>query len=259
MIAPCSPRPTAVARWTRQAAVAAALCFLAVPAHAQWGVTPYLWASSVDATVTVADRPAVDEHIPFTDLLEDLDAGLLLRVEAQYGEYGGMLDLFYVHMSDTDSDLTLPGGVPATLDSKIGMAVIDATGSYDPHGDGRGIAFVAGARVLVQSATLDLAAQGAPATQHSEMDDVLVDAVVGLRYRTPLASHWSLDVRGDIGTGGAPLTWSAGADVAYLFGRSQRFAVSAGYRYLAIQFEDGTPVQVDMAMSGFLTGFRIAL
>lgn len=243
-------------------AAAALLCLAARPAHAQWSVTPYIWASSIDADVAVNGRPVVDQHIPFSDLIEDVDLALMLRAEAQYGTVGGMIDLFHVDMSTGGPALQLPGDVSATLDTDIGMTVLDATGSYGLRKDGQGFAFTAGARLLAQKVTLDLGVLTSPTiadTQRFESNEVLVDAILGARYRDRLATHWAVDARADVGTGGTKLTWSAGAEVAYAFGTTQRFAVSAGYRYLSIEYKDDTPVQASMAMSGFLTGLRIGL
>lgn len=263
MTAPSLPPTGRVTRWPRMAVAAAALLILAArPAQAQWSVTPYVWASSIDADVSVSGRPVVDEHIPFSDLIEGVDLALMLRAEAQYGSFGGMVDLFHVDMSTAGTALQVPGGVPASLDTDIGMTVLDVTGSYAPQAGGRGFALIAGARVLAQKTTLDLSVLTSPTTadtQRSESKDVLVDAIVGARYRTRLTRHWGVDVRADIGAGGTKLTWSAGAELAYAFGSSQRFALSTGYRYLSIEYRDKAPVQASMAMSGFVTGLRIAL
>jgi len=240
-------------------AAALLLAFAASPARAQWSVTPYIWAANLDADITVADRPAKTAHVPFTDLVEDVDMGVLLRVDASFGAVGGMMDLFYIHMTTTGSELPLPDGSAGTLDTKIGMTILDGAVTYDPGADGEGVSFLLGARVLGQSATLDLAVPGAPAAQRVEANDLLIDALVGAAYRQRYASHWLVDARADVGTGGTKLTWSAGAQLAYGFGSTQRFTLSAGYRYLAIDYDESSPVAVDLTMSGFITGLRIAL
>lgn len=249
--------PTIVRAACRLAAgVALILAFSARPAAAQWSVTPYIWASSIDLDVTLADRPVVDEHIAFTDLIEDVEVAVMLRVEADYGRFGGMVDFFHVDMATGPSEVTLPGGVPATLASDIGMSVIDAVGSYALSTSGPGLSVTAGVRMLGENAEVTLQPQGAPSGQQSSVEDFLVDGIVGGRYQAQVARHWSLDIRADVGTGGTELTWSAGGDVAYGLGASQKFAATAGYRYLLIEFKDDTPAQVTMAMSGFVAGLR---
>lgn len=248
--------------WMRAAGVAAALLTAAAgEARAQWSLTPYVWTAGLDAKVALDGSTVVDQHIGFTELVEDVDIAAMVRLEGQFGAWGTMLDLFYIGMSTSGDQLQLPNGAPATIASDIGMAIVDATASYGLAGGPMGLALVAGTRVLVErtQVTLDVATSPTTTqTQVTETTDVQVNGIVGLRYRRRLTSRLSMDARGDVGTGGTKLTWSGGSEMAYAFGASQRFAFRFGYRRLSVDFHDEGSVQSSMAMSGFVTGFRIA-
>jgi hypothetical protein len=231
---------------TRIAAVlAAALLFGARDARANdwtWTLTPYAWATDVGVDVAIDARPMLETTIPFTDLLKDLDMVAQLRFEAQRGRHGIMADLFDVRLSNSHS--------------KIGMTLFDAGGSYTM----RNVSFLYGTRILSQRAEID-APLPAPAPQTAgrhEVNDTLVDGLVGAQYSQRLSRRWSLQARADASTGGTDYTWSAGADVTFALTRSGRYALTAGYRRLAIHFDTHEPVSADMTMSGMTTGLRVA-
>ena len=250
-------------RFSRLAALAAAFTLLgAVRAAAQVSIKPYVWATGLGLDASMDGRQVLDENIGFTDLVQDLDLAAQLRVEARRGAWGAMIDLFHVRLSQAGTEVQLPDGAPAALDSKIRMTLLDAAGSYDPGGNGRGFALLSGVRILGQHAEVDAEVLGAPpgtAAPHTEAGETLVDALIGGVYRGRLSRHWSLEMRGDASTGGTKLTWSAGGDLGYTFGSRGRYTITAGYRHLVVEFEEDSPTHVTMTMSGLVTGFSISL
>lgn len=241
------------------AAVALATCGTATAGDWQWSITPYLWATDVGMDVTVRDRSVVETTIPFDDLLEDVDWVLQLRAQAMQGENGVAVDLFDVVMSD-EAQLAMPGGTGGELavDARIGMTILDLAGVHDPGADGEGFSLLYGVRLINQREDLDLALTGVepPASQRFEANDTYVDALAGLRYTARFSPHWSLTLNSDISTGGTELSWSLSPTLGYRFGKRENFQVIAGYRYLAVDFRTDPEVDLDMTLSGFLTGFR---
>lgn len=242
-------------------AIAGALCTLSGEARAQWTATPYVWAASLDARVSLNGAQVLNEHIAFSELLKDVDMAAMLRVEGQFGRIGTRFDLFYIGMSTTGDAIRLPNGIAGTLSSEIGTTIFDATASYGLGGGASGFALVAGTRLLVERTELDLTIPTSSTTTltHSESQrDWQPNAIVGVQFRRRLTSRLSMDARGDIGTGGTQLTWSAGSEMAYAFGPSERFALRAGYRHLVIDYKEEPPMQASLTLSGLVTGFRIA-
>ncbi len=265
---PNRPRFTRLAsRATRVSAAFAALLLCgAAQAGAgewKWSVAPYVWATDVGVDVSLEDRQVVDAELAFNDLLEDLETVAQVHVEAQRGAHGLMLDLFDVQLADDGDRVALPGGsgAQAVLDSEIGMTIFEAGGIYDPRGDQQGFALLYGTRVLSQRAEIDARLELGPGTtvsQSHEVDETLVDGMVGVRYVKRLSPRWTYLVRGDLSAGGTELTWTAGSMVAYAFGNQGRYSLAAGYRHMVVDFDTEDTVDVDMTLSGFLVGLRVA-
>lgn len=227
----------------------------------KWSLTPYAWATDVGVDVALDDRQVLDKEIAFTDLLEDLEAVAQVHVEAQRGAHGVMFDLFDVRLSEDDSHVSLPvaAGAEAVLSSEIGMTILEVGGIYDPRGDQQGFALLYGTRILQQRADIDARFDLSPTTSVNrsyEVEDTLVDGLLGVRYAKRFSPRWSYQVRADASTGGTELTWSAGSAVSYAFGKGGRYAAIAGYRRMVVDFDTDDSTDVDMTLSGFGVGLR---
>lgn len=226
----------------------------------KWSITPYAWATDAGADVSLDERQVLNEEIAFTDLLEDLETVSQVHVEAQRGAHGVMFDVFGVQLADDDSRVALPDKAgEAALSSEIGMTILEFGGLYDPHGDQKGFALLYGTRILDQRAEIDARfdlAAGTALSQSYEAGETLVDGLLGARYIQPLSARWTWLVRADASAGGTELTWSAGSAVSYAFGRNGRYALTAGYRYMLVDFESEDSLDADMTLSGFFAGLR---
>lgn len=245
------------------AAIALAACGTAHAEEWRWSVTPYLWATDVGIDVAVRDQTLVDETISFADLLEDLVSAALVRVEAMRGEHGLALDLFDVTLEDDSGRMPLPdgSGTELSLDAKIGMTILDFTGVYDPEGDGAGLSLLYGARLLNQREDIVIdnhAGEDPAATRRLEADDTYVDGLLGLRYAGSLPGRWSYEIAADVSTGGTKHTWSVAPAVGYSFGEREQYRLTAGYRHVAVDFDSGPAVDLDMTLTGLLVGFRFS-
>jgi len=252
-------------RSRRAAAILAAIVMTgaadARAAEWTWSVTPYVWAASVGANVSIADREIVDTTISVSELAKDLDATAQIHFEGQRGANGLFFDMFGVRLTTDDQTFAIPAtpDASATLNSEIGMGVYELGGIYDPHGDQKGFALLYGTRVLDEDATINAQlALGSrtPLDRSYEMGDTLVDGMVGARYVQRFSRHWSGALRADASTGGTDFTWSATSTLAYSFGKRDQYAVTGGYRRMVVNFKDQDALHVDMTLSGFYTGFR---
>jgi hypothetical protein len=253
-------------RTAAPALLATLLLGSAVSANASdwsWSVTPYVWATDIGVDVTLDDRTVVDKEIAFEDLLEDVDAVAQVHVEAQRGAHGVMFDIFDVRLSDDDSHIELPNppGGEAILSSESGMTILELGGIYDPRGDQQGFSLLYGTRILQQRADIDARFDLGPATSVTKTYEVtytLYDGLLGIRYARQLSPRWSYHARIDASAGGTDLTWSAGSAVAYSFGKTGRYSILAGYRRMVVDFDTDDQVDVDMTLSGFVTGLRMS-
>jgi len=250
----------------RSRVLAAAIVALTASAPAaadEWkmSVTPYLWATDVGIDVSFADHDLVDVTLPFEDLLEDLETVAQLRFEATRGQHGVAIDLFDVTLADEGASVAIPDGSgdSLVLDTESGMTILDLTGIYNPKGDGTGMSYLYGMRVINQrneiGASLVSGGETAAAATY-DMDDTFNDALVGLRYAGNLPKNWSYEITADVSTGDTQLTWSVAPAIGYTFGDKDQFRVTAGYRHLEMDFETRDPIDMDETLTGLLIGFR---
>lgn len=227
-----------------------------------WTVTPYAWVTDVGIDVSVDDQPRISEVISAEELLEDLETIVQVRIEAQNGAHGLFADLFDVTLADDAAEIPLPGGAgSATLTPEMGMTLAEFGGLYDHGGDGRGLQLLYGVRLLNERAEIDAVfrrTDGTTTATTYEIDDTLVDGLVGLRYIRPFGKRWALEAKADVSAGGTELTWSAGPTLRYTFGKSGRYIATAGYRHMEVDFDTAENVDATMTLEGFVAGLRIS-
>jgi hypothetical protein len=227
-----------------------------------WSVTPYLWATDVGVDVAIDDVDVVSQEIPIEELVKDVETIAQVRVEARHGAFGLFADLFDVTLSDDAATIALPNGAgTVTLEPEMGMTIFDLGGIWDSNGDGHGLQLLYGARLLDQRAEIDAAfelANGATMEREYEVDETLLDGLVGVRFLGRIDARWGFEVGADASTGGSELTWSAASSVGYTFGPAGRYTVTAGYRHMEVEFDTDEPVEAVMTLSGFVAGFRFA-
>jgi len=242
-----------------------ALVLLAGVAQAQnepWRVTvtPYLWATDVGIDIDLDGRSVVSETIPVDDLIDDIDLTFQGHLEAVRGAHGVAFDLFYVSMSDSTGNFPLPESAgDGSLDWQMDMTLADLAGVYDPGGDGRGVSFLYGLRLIDQRADADATFQTSSGTQHESYggSDTWVDALLGVRYRAQLTQNLGLMAQLDASTGGTESTWSASPSLTYSLGSS--FALVAGYRHMEVDFGEQDGLDSRMTLSGPVLGLRASL
>jgi hypothetical protein len=85
----------------------------------KFAVTPYLWGAGIDGTVTVRGHE-VDVDMPFEEIINDLDLGVMVNLQARKDRFGLYSDVIFLHLSDTQ-DVINPAGtamVEATTETE---------------------------------------------------------------------------------------------------------------------------------------------
>jgi len=226
----------------------------------KFSLTPYAWATGVGVDAKLGDRTLVDETIPVSDLLEDLDTMVSLRLEAKRDAFGAMVDVFDVTLSDElgADELAKAPGVNA-LEAGIGMTILDVAGTWDPQGDGQGFTYVYGIRLLNERGDADATLEPAPGTtveRSYDASETLVDALVGVRFDRTFARRFTWRMEADFSTGGTDFTWSVGPTLGWTFGENGRHALTAGWRRMQVDHEDDGDLETEMALSGLRLGLR---
>ena len=215
----------------------------------EFGGAAYLWASGMESTSASGD----EVEVSFSEVLENLDGGLMGILSAQKGRWTLIGDFIYLSLQDYISSSANIIGIPTEVNidaelegfvSTVGVAyriVNDDTTSLD---------LLVGARYISLDLDLDLDV-GLSATKYSESWNAL-DAIIGGQLLVDLSEKWYLSLYADIGTGDSKVTWQAWPGVGYRF-RS----VDAVLAYRHLEWEsDGGDILDDMNFNGPMLGVK---
>lgn len=206
----------------------------------------YLWAPELGGT-TVTEQSLT---ISFSDILDNLDFGLMGALEANKGPISILGDFQYLDLG-ADQDAAVGPGIPATADADVTGFVFTGSVGYDfrYNQDGQLVGF-GGFRFLDMDTTANLAV--ANGSQRVEGSISNLDAIAGVRGVQPLADRWALSFVADIGGGDSDLTWQAGVTFDY---RINNWDLSFGYRHLDWNIGNSDVVS-DLSFSGPIIGAK---
>jgi hypothetical protein len=235
-------------------------CFLAtaLPARAEmdsgsdrweFAGSAYLWAAGVEGTSTAGDE--ID--VSFTDLLGDLDGGVMGILAARKGRWTLLADVLYLSIhQETDSTANLIR-IPVKLDMDMKLKGFVSTlgAAYHIIDDTMlRLDLMAGARYFKMDVDFSVNV-GAEKIKYSDSEYVL-DGIVGAQAIIDLNEKWYLSLYADIGAGDSKLTWQAWPGVGY---RHENIDVVAGYRHLDWETDEGNTLE-DINFSGPILGFK---
>jgi len=217
----------------------------------EFQVIPYLWMAGVKGDVTVKGRRAsVDTS--FSDILDNLDFGGMLHLEAAKGKWAFFGDSTYVKLS---VDRTL-------IDVGTELALVEFGGAYRfaelPLGKDANrllsLEVLAGGRYNYLKSEVEILG-----LLDSKESQDWVDPIVGVRLTAGLTEKLSLRVRGDIGGFGigsaSDFAWNVVAALGYQV--SRRITLAAGYRILDVDYDRGSGLRLfeyDVTTSGPVVG-----
>jgi hypothetical protein len=195
----------------------------------------YLWGTNFNIDTTGGQ----EVHIPFYQVLNDLDFAFLAEFGARNDKWSIMTDVIYLNLgqNNTLKDATLPGGTAVTINYDIDMKswVITPTVGYALHnGDDARVEVLGGLRYLSLDLGLAIDINDIEVFNRSSSEGFL-DGIVGMRANYNLSQTWYLPTYFDVGTGGSDFTWQASAGVGYHF---RSFDAVLTYRYLDYEFDD---------------------
>jgi opacity protein-like surface antigen len=256
----------------RRLAIALLAGFAAGPAYAQataapgewrFELAPYFWGASMDGTVGAGALPPTGVEMGSSEILENLDAGLMLAFEARKNRWGLLLDAIYLKLEhQATATRTGPGPIgaaaSASAELELKQTLYAAALAYR-IGEGRSpVDLVGGLRYLKVEAdvTIDGSFLAQTASFERSAQEDWVDPFVGVRAQHPIAARWRFVGYADMGGFGvgSEFTWQALAGVNYEF--SKAISGKAGYRYLTVDYDKDGFVY-DMAYSGLYLGLGI--
>jgi opacity protein-like surface antigen len=215
----------------------------------KFGGAAYLWAAGVEGTDTAGDE--ID--VSFSDIVEDLDGGLMGIISAQKGRWTLLADIIYLSIHQETSSTANLIGTPSKIDVDVKMKGFISTfgvGYRVIDDDGASLDLLAGARYFKLDLDLETDIEGSK-TKGSDSGDFL-DGIIGAKVLIDLSDKWYLSCTADVGTGDSKLTWQVWPGVGY---RLEKVAVVAGYRHLAWETDDGDTID-DINFSGPMLGAK---
>jgi len=225
--------------------------------------TPYLWGAGMSGEVGAGALPTMNVDMSFSDILDNLDAGLMGAFEARNGRWGLLFDAIYMKLAHSaTASRTGPGPIGSTTTAsaelEMTQTVYAAAVAYRAIEGRTPLDVIGGARYakLTVDAQIDGSFYAQTGTVAASAEKSWVDPYIGVRVQHPIAERWTLVGYADVGGFGvgSDFTWQALAGVNYEFSKS--IAGKFGYRYLYVDYDkDG--FRYDMGNSGLYLGAGI--
>jgi hypothetical protein len=216
-----------------------------------FSITPYLWAAGIDGEVGAGGLPPADVEQDFDDILGNADVGLTLFLDGRVGRFGVFADANYLKLS---ADGDPPRGILFDdVDVDVDTLNTALYGYYRVlAGERAGLDILAGGRLWYVRTEVDLAGNLLPGRQE-DASETWADPVVGVRGEVELGAGLHLFGLADVGGFGvsSDSTWQAMGALGYRL--TDRIVARAGYRHLAVDYDDGGFVY-DVDLSGPILG-----
>ncbi len=198
-------------------------------------VEPYFMAASMNGTTAVGRVPAVDVDASAEEILDHLQSGFMIYVEARKGLWAFSSDFLFMNLEASAEPSTAIQSGTVTMGE--GAWELACLRRILPWLEG-GVA----ARLVNIEMELDVVRNlvgGGTTEQSKSLTQTWVDPAIVVRMQLPNAGKWLLQLRGDIGGFGigSDLAWQVQAYGGYRF--SRLIHVAAGYRAFDIDYDTG--------------------
>jgi hypothetical protein len=198
------------------------------PKGSEWSVivAPYFWAPAMSGEIETGRLPSTDFSKGFSDIVEDLELGLMFAVEAREpgSPWSLLIDTVYMKLEDE-----LGRG-----EVELTQSVLETDFAYRPIRDHE-LDLLIGGRLWNLDTEVEIDGIGSVTT-----DRTWFDPIIGARETVPFAGNFSLQARADIGGFGlgCDLTWQLLGTVRWQL--SPSFTVAGGYRWMYIDYDHGS-------------------
>lgn len=211
----------------------------------EFEVTPYMVAAGMDGTVGF-NGVTTDIDVPFSDIVDHLDAGFMGLITARTGKWGFGLETLYMKLEGESSDtITASDGTVAgngSVELTQSMTVLQGSAGYRVLDRKTKLDLIGALRYTELDTDMTITATfspevGFPSGSKSGSNSTgWTDVIAAFRVEHPLSPAVSLLGYADIGGGGSELTWQGVAGVNWEFARG--VVAKSGYRYLYWDYDD---------------------
>jgi len=222
-----------------------------------WHVTwepMYLWFTGLKGNEGTRGVTAPVD-VSFSDVLSQLNIGLMSVLDVRWKRVGVLTDLFFVSIT-ADQKNTPIGAAYSGFVANSRTTFIDPEVYFRALDKPRGsLDVIGGARFWHLNNSLVLFSAALP-TANIGQTQTWLDPILGARARLNLAKGWFTEIKGDAGGFGvgSNQTWQINAGGGKEFKR--KYDLTLAYRYLSVDYASGGFVY-DTHMNGLVTGFAI--
>ena len=212
-------------------------------------VTPYLLTTGVNGTIGEQGRTA-DVDASFGDIVHHLNMAAMVYFDARFGRWRALVDNLYTDISDARAT---PGPLFSSVKVATKMWIVDPEAGYAiVRKEGKELDATAGVRIWNLENNVTLFRTGLQVDRGSGTRS-LVDPVVGMRFSSDVGQKMFVFAKADIGgfDAGASVDWQAFGGAGFKF--NDRIVVSAGYRYLSVDYSPNNAI-FDVHLNGDLLG-----
>lgn len=223
----------------------------------QFSCTTLLWMSGLEGDVTVSGTTA-DIDLGFDDIFEHLDIGVQVYLELRQEKFGFFSQPNYMVLS---ADGTTRAGGKVEVEQTWWIVELGGFYQVAKIGSERPLTLdvLGGVRYWSVKTELDITGT---VTFNGEDTTELLDPLIGIRAMKYLTDKLFLSLRADVGgfdlsEDTSRFSWQVAPVLGYDFNRY--FTAFAGYRVLAIEFENGNGASqsgANLQMQGVLLGFN---
>ncbi len=211
----------------------------------KYEVTPYLWAAGMSGSTGPTGMVA-DVDMSFSEVVENLDGGFILHMQATKGQWNTWFD--YVRL-----DIAADGEVRIfDINMNMSQTLAEAGVAYQLQSMEQ-ISFLGGLRYMNVDTNIKFRVPPVDGRKKVSFGENWVDPFIGIKGNWPINDKWSIVARADVGGFGvgSDLTWAVQGLANYQFG--EKWSFKFGYRHMDFDYDDNGFV-FDMAESGLLIG-----
>jgi len=201
-----------------------------------FSIEPYVLGITIDGDAGVGRVTGADLDVNFGDILDNLEAGFMVAMEAHHASGWGILfDYAFMDLSKKGS-----GPLGGVIDADVRQGVLELLAARRFDLENGYYEFIGGLRWWENEIDVEVDPLVIPGTITASVDEDWVDAIIGIRFTRPMKEKWKLVLRGDVGGFGATSDFTAAAHCGINYSFSETVSLTAKYKALWVDYEDGT-------------------
>jgi hypothetical protein len=201
-----------------------------------FSIEPYLLVVSIEGDAGVGRVTGADLDVDFDDILDNLDSAFMIAMEAHHASgWGILLDYGFMDLSKKGN-----GPLGGVIDADVRQGILELVAARRFDLENGYYELFGGIRWWENDIDVEVDPVALPGTVTASVDEDWVDPVIGVRFTRPMKEKWKLVLRGDVGGFGAGSDFTASAHCGINYSFSETVSLTAKYKALWVDYEDGT-------------------